>query len=222
MPRPPVSAAAFPFRCAGSTPTAIPLDRFTPVSQSIGRSYPSRRHRDPHCALPGPSPHPVQAASRQLRAHRHNRRENQIPIAPAARTGGQTPRDFVPRRFLDAGSLSVRRVSSLPASKNLHNTGHSPTAWRTCQIDPKLPFEVGPTNSRYALESGLRANASVARIAFPAERVNPKKRLGHRAEGRLKRRTAHERNTERRAAEVANNASERRNRCRLRGFLACR
>jgi hypothetical protein len=61
------------------------------------------------------------------------------------------------------------------------------------QIDPKLPFEVGPTNSRYALESGLRANASVARIAFPAERVNPKKRLGHRAEGRLKRRTAHER-----------------------------
>ena len=95
-------------------------------------------------------------------------------------------------------------------------------AQRCSALDPKLPFEVGPTNSRYALESGLRANASVARIAFPAERVNPKKRLGHRAEGRLKRRTAHKRNAERRAAEVANNASERRNRCRLRGFLACR
>jgi hypothetical protein len=91
----------------------------------------------------------------------------------------------------------------------------------TTAVDPKLPFEVGPTNNRYAPESGLRPNASVARIAFPAERVNPKKRLGHRVEGRLKRRTAHERNAESGAAGVANNASERRNRCRLRRFLAC-
>jgi hypothetical protein len=31
-----------------------------------------------------------------------------------------TSRDFVPRRFLNAGSLSVRSVSLLPASKNLY------------------------------------------------------------------------------------------------------
>jgi hypothetical protein len=30
----------------------------------------------------------------------------------------------VPWRFLDAGQLSVRRVSSLPASKNLHKSRH--------------------------------------------------------------------------------------------------
>jgi hypothetical protein len=36
-----------------------------------------------------------------------------------------TSRDFVPRRFLDAGPLSVRRVSSLPASKNLYKTGRT-------------------------------------------------------------------------------------------------
>src|ERR1700746_2647976 len=36
-----------------------------------------------------------------------------------------TSRDFVPWRFLDAGPLSVRNVSLLPASKNQHNNGHS-------------------------------------------------------------------------------------------------
>jgi hypothetical protein len=55
-------------------------------------------------------------------------------------------------------------------------------------------------DGREGRESGLRLNASVARIAVPEERVNPKKRLGHRGEGRLKRRPAHERNTEARGA----------------------
>ncbi len=36
---------------------------------------------------------------------------------------GATSRDFVPWRFLDAGSLSVQRVSVSPASKNLHRSG---------------------------------------------------------------------------------------------------
>jgi hypothetical protein len=36
---------------------------------------------------------------------------------------GHTSRDFVPWRFLDAGQLSLRTVSSLPASKNLHKNG---------------------------------------------------------------------------------------------------
>jgi hypothetical protein len=34
-----------------------------------------------------------------------------------------TSRDFVPWRFLDAGQLSVRSVSLLPASKNQHRSG---------------------------------------------------------------------------------------------------
>jgi hypothetical protein len=47
-------------------------------------------------------------------------------------------------------------------------------------------------DGREARESGLWLNASAARIVVPEQRVNPKKRLGHRGEGRLKRRPAHE------------------------------
>jgi hypothetical protein len=56
-------------------------------------------------------------------AHNRDRRQHEIPIALAA---SQCPisRDFVPWRFLDAGPLSVRSVSLLPASKNLHMNGH--------------------------------------------------------------------------------------------------
>ena len=53
-------------------------------------------------------------------AHHRARNRHIIPIALAA-SQRPTARDFVPWRFLDAGSLSVRRVSLLPASKNLHN-----------------------------------------------------------------------------------------------------
>lgn len=55
-------------------------------------------------------------------AHNRDRRQHEIPIALAA---SQCPisRDFVPWRFLDAGPLSVRSVSLLPASKNLHKLG---------------------------------------------------------------------------------------------------
>ena len=68
----------FSFRCTGSTPAAIPLGKTTPISQSIGRSYPSRRHRDPHCALPGPLPHSIQVAWRQP-----NRREESARVQNA-------------------------------------------------------------------------------------------------------------------------------------------
>jgi hypothetical protein len=39
----------------------------------------------------------------------------------------QPSRDFVPRRFLDAGRPCMRKVSVLPASKNLYNSGRR---WR--------------------------------------------------------------------------------------------
>ena len=46
--------------------------------------------------------------------------------------------------------------SSRPVSAN---TGHSPTARRTCQIDPLLSFKLGLMNWREARESGLRLKA---------------------------------------------------------------
>jgi hypothetical protein len=45
------------------------------------------------------------------------------------------------------------------------NTGHSPTAWRSCQIDPSLPFKSRPMNGREAAESGLRLKVSVGPVA---------------------------------------------------------
>ena len=42
------------------------------------------------------------------------------------------------------------------------NSGHSQTVRRTCQVDPKLPFEIGPMNGREAPESGHRLNVSNA------------------------------------------------------------
>ncbi|MBV9530272.1 MAG: hypothetical protein JO283_04150 [Bradyrhizobium sp.] len=48
----------------------------------------------------------------------------QIPIALAARPAPHF-RDFVPWRLWDAGQLSLRSVSLLPASKNQHSLGQS-------------------------------------------------------------------------------------------------
>src|ERR1700745_4406801 len=45
------------------------------------------------------------------------------PHSARCSAGCHTSRDFVPLRFLDAGQLSLRSVSSLPASKNQHNIG---------------------------------------------------------------------------------------------------
>ena len=64
----------------------------------------------------------AQVASCSPPAHHRARHRHIIPIALAA-SQRPTARDFVPWRFLDAGSLSVRRVSLLPASKNVHNNG---------------------------------------------------------------------------------------------------
>ena len=75
-------------------------------------------------------------------AHNRDRRQHEIPIALAA---SQCPisRDFVPWRFLDAGPLSVRSVSLLPASKNLHNSRHS--IWESGQ----LLLETEPTGDNF-------------------------------------------------------------------------
>jgi hypothetical protein len=62
----------------------------------------------------------MQVAWRRHRAHHHRRRENQIPIAPAALPAPNFPR-------LRALALFGRRPTErevpfvMPASKNLHN-----------------------------------------------------------------------------------------------------
>jgi hypothetical protein len=42
----------------------------------------------------------------------------------------------------------IARLASTPAVSFAQNTDYSPTAWRTGQIDPELPFEIGPMNGR--------------------------------------------------------------------------
>src|SRR6516162_2959114 len=65
---------------------------------------------------------------------------------------GPTSRDFVPRRFLDACQLSVPRPSLLPASKNLHNSGHRlPTGVRLFATQTDM------TGSAYSITSSARA-----------------------------------------------------------------
>ena len=68
---------------------------------------------------------PIQVAWRQLRAHHHGRRENQIPIALAAQPASNFPR-LRAWRFLDAGRLSARRASSSRRPKTCTTTDIRP------------------------------------------------------------------------------------------------
>ena len=66
---------------------------------------------------------------------------------------------------MDAGSLSVRRVSVLPASKNLHKNGHSVTAWRTRQIGPAPAAAPSAKNLQYLAAKQPAAVSCTARRA---------------------------------------------------------
>ena len=84
----------------------------------------SRARRDAHCTLLGSSvcrdtPRLVLASRLLSRAA-----PTCDPHSARCSAGCHTSRDFVPWRFLDAGQLSLRSVSSLPASKNQHNRRH--------------------------------------------------------------------------------------------------
>src|SRR5215510_5778943 len=99
-------------RSAGLPPLeAIPVDQFTSRPCCT-----SRARRDAHCTL-FDSPNDVASCSRRA-YHREWRRHAIRPLLSRC----PTSRDFVPWRFLDAGQLSVRSISSLPASNNLHNS----------------------------------------------------------------------------------------------------
>jgi len=77
------------------------------------------------CANSGHSPTAIQVARRQLRAHRHNRRKNQIPIALAAHPAPNLPATSCPGAFWTpaAGARGAARDAGVqkPAhAKNLH------------------------------------------------------------------------------------------------------
>ena len=91
-------------------------------------------HRPPVDALRVPAEIPIALSWAPLhadmhvesccaRAYHREQRRHAIPIALAA-SQCPTARDFVPWRFLDAGSLSKQSASLFPASKNLHNCGN--------------------------------------------------------------------------------------------------
>ncbi len=124
-PHRPPRAAAFPSLCAGSRLAAISLDPQPRRSmRPIARSYPPRHHRADTLFRSLARSRGQAVAGRlasAVAAHRRNRpsQSNRHSAAPPNRP--QPSRDFVPRRFLDAGRLCMRKASVLPASKNLYN-----------------------------------------------------------------------------------------------------
>src|ERR1700756_2790960 len=111
----------------GSCGSVLPGSRLSKQYPSIispaARCCTSRARRDAHCTLLGS---PVGRDPRRLvLASRLPPRAPPTcdPHSARCSAGCHTSRDFVPWRFLDAGQLSLRSVSSLPASKNQHNIG---------------------------------------------------------------------------------------------------
>jgi len=108
------------------------VEAFCPVAASRSNTRRSI-HQPPVAALHAPAETPtalssvpryaeMHVASCSRRAYHRQRRRHATLIALARCSAGcHTSRDFVPWRFLDAGQLSLRSVSSLPASKNQHN-----------------------------------------------------------------------------------------------------
>src|SRR6266850_7586437 len=93
------------------------------------------------------------------RAHHREQHRHAIPIALAA-SHCPTARDFVPWRFLVAGSLSVRSVSLWPASKNLHTRG-------LMHCNKSLVQPLPPAREADSLEVEL----PLGRAESPSERI---------------------------------------------------
>jgi hypothetical protein len=147
-------AAAFPSLCAGSTLAAISLSP-TSCNQCARRPLIpfKRRWRRFFRSLARPRaqecrpPRPRIELGANIKPHSARR--------PAAYP---TSHDFVPRRFLDAGSPSVRRVSSPPASKNLYNSSPSSPVFGTRQLDPARETKTSETNARKERSRDDRTN----------------------------------------------------------------
>jgi hypothetical protein len=136
--------------CGSVLPGCRLSKQYPSINSPAARCCTSRARRDAHCTLLG---FPVGRDPRRLvLAPRLPSRAAPTcdPHSARCSAGCHTSRDFVPWRFLDAGQLSLRSVSSLPASKNQHMTGlmqRNRRAYRT----PRLPL-------------GKQAAADVARV----------------------------------------------------------
>jgi len=112
----------------GSCGSVLPgcrLSKQYPSINSPAARCCTRARRDAHCTLLGS---PVcRDTPRLVLASRSPSRAAPTcdPHSARCSAGCHTSRDFVPWRFLDAGQLSLRSVSSLPASKNQHRNRQS-------------------------------------------------------------------------------------------------
>ena len=89
---------------------------------------------------------------------------------------------FTVAQFASFSTISVDSGRRLRAI-----TGHPPTAWRTSEFDPLLPFKIGPANGREAPESGLRLKASVAPSPMGEHMIGGRVRFYRRDRLRAKR-----------------------------------
>ena len=146
----------------GSCGSVLPGCRLSKQHPSINspaaRCCTSRARRDAHCTLLG-SP-ACRDTPRLVLASRSPSRAAPTcdPHSARCSAGCHTSRDFVPWRFLDAGQLSVRSVSVLPASKNQHRSRKSRARgqqWKrppflsgNIRVQPKLSIGQNAWNRR--------------------------------------------------------------------------
>ena len=120
---------------------------------------------------PVPKPALQCFASHATHAARQNHSLGYLAPTPSDRTLRPNPhssphrhrpasRDFVPWRFLDAGRISTPKVSSLPASKNLTNSGLASAQARAPSFESDLPQHHGMYT---AIRSAVRG-ASMQRL----------------------------------------------------------
>jgi hypothetical protein len=122
--------SAATFRCAGGPPAAISFGPITLISEPIASRYGLRDDRDAHCTLPGSL------------AHAHAGRLvplSRPPSPPARKSNPHSARGTAGAKLPATSCLGAfwtpadraRAISSLPASKNLHTSGHTKTSWAT-------------------------------------------------------------------------------------------
>jgi hypothetical protein len=121
--------------CGSVLPGCRLSKQYPSINSPAARCCTSRARRDAHCTLLGS---PVGRDPRRLvLASRLPSRAAPTcdPHSARCSAGCHTSRDFVPWRFLDAGQLSLRSVSSLPASKNQRISTLSDMAGPACVAD---------------------------------------------------------------------------------------
>jgi hypothetical protein len=133
--------------CGSVLPGCRLSKQYPSINSPAARCCTSRARRDAYCTLLGS---PVcRDTHRLVLASRLPSRAAPTwdPHSARCSAGCHTSRDFVRWRFLDAGSLSVRSVSLLPAPKNQHRTAQGSMDRRWPPHKPwyssLIPFYIG-------------------------------------------------------------------------------